>query len=195
MALGLEGARRGRGPRVGRDVLVPKTQPREDVRRHVLRVRHVGRDRRVPACRVQAVLGELRHIVRVDEVVCEPRMFGLRLEDRLEDRVRTALIRKGGIGGIRLTERDQRERVENRRFPVRRVAALDPIHRLRVSDQARPVIERGVILVVRVDGAEVVPLAGRARECQPALRGRQPRRRIRRGWRPSGCSRLIALPQ
>src|SRR2546425_12149198 len=88
---------------------------------------------------------KLRHVVRVDQVVGEPRMLGLRLEERLEDRVSALLKRKRRVRSVRLTEGDERQRGEDPRFPAPGVAALDTIHRLRGGDEAGPGIEGRVL--------------------------------------------------
>src|SRR5437773_1796542 len=172
VALFLELPRQLRRAQVRHDVLVPQAQPSEDVRRHVLCVRHGRSDLGVAARGVQAEMRKLRHVVRVDQVVGEPRMLGLRLEERLEDRVSALLKRKRRVRSVRLTEGDERQRVEDPRFAVPGIAALDIIHRLRVGDEPGLGIEGRVLGVVAADRLEVVALARRPGEGEaPGRRG------------------------
>ena len=71
---------------IGLDRFLPQAHARERVRRHVQRVRHRRRERRVAARRAQRLLGERRVIVGVNDVVREPGMLRMLLEERLEDR-------------------------------------------------------------------------------------------------------------
>src|SRR5205807_5566023 len=63
------------------------------VRRHMLRVRCIGRDLGVKPRGLQAFLGDRRIVVEVDQIVCDTGMLRLALEDRLEDRGALELVR------------------------------------------------------------------------------------------------------
>ena len=102
---------------VGVDRLLPVAEPREDVRRHVLRVRRRGRDLRVATRGVEALVGDGREVVAVDQVVGHSRMLGLLGEDLLEDGRGLELVRVRLVVGI---ERHvQGQRVEDRRLAAR----------------------------------------------------------------------------
>lgn len=85
---------------VGHGLEAPEA--REDVRRHVEHVRHVGRDLRVSVRRRQRQVRQLRRVVGVDQVVRDARVLRVRGRDRVEQprclllpRVR-AIRRRGG---------------------------------------------------------------------------------------------------
>ena len=59
------------------DRFIPVAEPREDVRRHVQRVRCGGRDTRVLPRRIERQVGERRRIEGVDDVVREARVFAV----------------------------------------------------------------------------------------------------------------------
>ena len=65
------------GRAVGVDRLLPVAEAREDVRRHVLRVRRRRRDPRVPPRGVEALVGDGREVVAVDQIVRHARVVGL----------------------------------------------------------------------------------------------------------------------
>jgi hypothetical protein len=73
------------GVRARLDRLLPQSQPREDVGRHVQGVRRGRRDLRVPPGGVERARGEWRVVVAVDEVVGDARMVRLLGEDPLQD--------------------------------------------------------------------------------------------------------------
>ena len=161
------------GGAVGLDGLPPVPSPREDVGRHVERVRRRWRDRGVPPRGGESLLGDRRVIVTVDEVVRDTRVLWLGGEDLLEDRRGLQLV------GVRLVGRERRrvegEGVEHRRLPVLRVARGELLHRLAVGERARPVVDLVGVLVEHLDRADVVALALRlgARRLGP-LDGRPP---------------------
>ena len=110
---------RFRGPRrcgVGCDRVLPHAQPREDVRRHVQRVRRRWGDRGVTPRRRQPLLHQLGVVVRVNQVVRGAGVIGTRLEEGLEDAAGLELFGEGLVRGERV--RDQGQRVEDLRFIV-----------------------------------------------------------------------------
>ena len=87
-----------RGVRVRIDRLLPVANAREDVRGHVQGVRRIGRHLRVAPCGRQALLGQRRRVVEVNEIVRDTRMVWLPIPDLLEDRRTLELI---GVGLVR----------------------------------------------------------------------------------------------
>ena len=77
--------RRGDRSQVGIDVVLPQSQPAEDVRGHVQRVWGGRRNLRVTARGRQTGRGKLRRVVRVNQIVRDARMVGLRRKQRLQD--------------------------------------------------------------------------------------------------------------
>jgi hypothetical protein len=75
-----------------------------------------GRDARIPARGVEALGGDRRRVVAVDQVVRDAGMIGIPLEFALEDRGRLQ-IRGVGLVGLRLRS-GQVERVEDLRLVV-----------------------------------------------------------------------------
>ena len=80
---------------VGGDRLLPIADARVDVRRHVLGVRRGRRDLGIAVGGVEALLGERRIVVEVDQVVRDAGMLRQALGDRLEDRGALGLLRVG----------------------------------------------------------------------------------------------------
>ena len=80
------------------DRLLPHAKPREDVRRHVQRMRHVGRDLGVADRSVQPRRGELWRVVAVDQVMYDAGVVRLLLPDLVEDLGRLFLVGKGLVG-------------------------------------------------------------------------------------------------
>jgi hypothetical protein len=78
------GERRGMSGAVRIDRLLPQPKTGEDVRGHVQRMRHIGRDLRIADRSVQARLGKLRRIVAVDQVVDDTGMIRLLGPDLVE---------------------------------------------------------------------------------------------------------------
>src|SRR6202011_5721530 len=69
--------RRCRRRYVAVDGLLPVTSAGEGMRWHVQRMRRIGRNFRVTPRRYKSLLRQRWHVVRMDNVVCEPRMRGL----------------------------------------------------------------------------------------------------------------------
>ena len=67
------------------DRFLPHPEAGEDVRRHVQRMRHIGRDLGVTNRRIEPGLGKLRRVVAVDQVVHDTRMVRLFLPDLVQD--------------------------------------------------------------------------------------------------------------
>src|SRR5713101_6027841 len=87
--------RRPRGGEIRVDRLLPHSQPGEDVRGHVQRMRGRGRDCGVGAGRGQRQRGQLGVVEGVDHVVGDPRMLGFQREHAIEDLRRLLLPRVG----------------------------------------------------------------------------------------------------
>ncbi len=91
-------ARGGDGGEVRGDRFLPHPEPRVDVRRHVQRVRHPGRDFAVALRRLQPARSERRVVVGVDDVMRDARMIRVLFEERLENGGGLKLIGEGEIG-------------------------------------------------------------------------------------------------
>ena len=124
-------------------------------------------------------------------------MIRLLLEDRLEDGRGLELVRVGLV--VRVEGDVERERVEDGRFAVLRIARRQGLHGLLVGLRARAMIDLLVVLVEDLDGGDVVDLTlGLGRPC--SWRGPRWRRPARRSWRAavpaSGLpSHATAAPQ
>ena len=96
--------------------------------RHVKRVRHKGRDFAIPARRGEALVGDCRIVVSVDDVVGQAGMVGMRHPELLQHLARGLLIGEGLVARGR--DRDQHQRVERLRLDVVWVLARELSHRL-----------------------------------------------------------------
>src|SRR5438477_10626517 len=65
--------------------LFPVTDAREDVRRHVLRMRRGRRDLGVLVGGSQALRGDRRIVIEMDQIVSDARMLWLPLPERFKD--------------------------------------------------------------------------------------------------------------
>src|SRR3989442_214116 len=174
------------GGAIGLDGLPPEPPPREDVGRHVERVRRGWRDRGVTPRGGEPLLGDRRVIVAVDQIVRDTRMLRLRGEHLLEDPRGLELV------GVRLVRRErgrvERQGVEDRRLAIVRVARGELLHRLPVAERAGPVVYRVGVLVEGLDRRNIVTLALglgarglRALDGRPAVGERLRRRRPAEG--------------
>ena len=90
----------------------------------MLGVGRIRGDLGIAACRLEALLGQRRVVVGVDQVVGDARMVGLFSVQRLQDRRRPHLV---GIGPIRRVEVGRRHQgMQDRSLEVVRVAGRDP---------------------------------------------------------------------
>ena len=169
---------------VGVDRLGPEAEAREDVRRHVLGVRHRGRGPGIAASGDQPTARQGRIVVAVDDVVRGAGVLRLLREDPFEDRARLELVGVGLVGGR--CGRVERQRVEDGGFPIVGIAAGQPLHGLLVGGRPRAVIERVGVAIVRRDGRDVLLLP----------RGRdQPARLLDRVGAPVQHRRARRLPE
>ena len=129
--------------------------------RHVKRVRHRGRDFGVAAGRRQPDFGERRVIVRVNDVVDDPRVLRQLLRQWVEDRGGLVLLCEGLVGGRRC--RVERQRIEDRRLGIVRVTYVDLLHGFLIGLGASLVVDLVRFLVECVHGRDVVPFAFRLR--------------------------------
>ena len=149
--------RRPRRGEVRLDRLLPHAQASEDVGRHVQRVGRGGGNLRVGASRRQRQRSELGIIEGVDHVMGDPGVSRLQGEHAIED-LRGVLLPRIRLVGRRVVgDAQDRERVEDRRLVVARIAPRHACHGLFESDDARRV--RGLRLVVGGDGVDEVALA------------------------------------
>ncbi len=108
---------------IGGDRFVPETEPNENVRWHVLRMRRRGCDLRVATGGIEPERGELRRIVGVDDVVREPWVLREAAEQRIQDRRGLPLPGEGRVAGR--CGRDERERVIDRHLGIGGKVAVD----------------------------------------------------------------------
>ena len=142
---------------VGVDRLLPRADAREGVRRHVERVRRVGREVRVLPRVGQRARRERRHVVAVNQIVRDAGMIGLHFVEPLEDRGGLQLVRVGLVGGRRRLI--DGEGVERGGLAIVRILRRELRHRLLVGERPRAVIECGGVLVEQRDGGDVGALA------------------------------------
>ena len=142
---------------VGIDRLHPIAHAREDMRRHVQRVRGVRRDIRIAQCRRQPFLRERREIVGVNEIVGHARMVRMLGKLRFENCSR---LQRPGIGlvGRRLTC-GEIERVEYLRFIVVGITRREPLERVGQRPDARALRPLGETVVIGGDRFDVIALA------------------------------------
>ncbi len=122
---------------------------------HVLGVGRRGRDLRVLVGRGDALLGDGRKVVAVDQVMRDAGVVRVLLVDRLED-LDGSQQRLHGLVVERLV---QREGVEDLRLGVVRVLGGEPLHRLRVILRARVLVDLVVVLVELLERRQPVALA------------------------------------
>ena len=141
---------------VGRRRFVPVSQAREDVRGHVIRVRHRGGRLGVGARGGQTRFGVNGIVVGVNEVVQHARMLLVVRVDRFEERDRTALhlesLRPFPDGA------EDRQAIEQRGLIVR-ILRVRGGHLLAVGLVTRLLRPRAAVLVERRDRQEVHVLA------------------------------------
>ena len=137
---------------VGSDRFLPIADAREDVRRHVLRVRRRRRDRSVELGGIEPLLGDRRIVVEMDQIVRHARMSRLPLEDRLEDCRALELVGVGLVGGRR--RHVERDRIGDLRLVVVGVFRGQRLHRLEIGLHARAVLGLVVVDVHRAQSVD-----------------------------------------
>jgi hypothetical protein len=146
---------------IGRNRFLPVADAREDVGRHVLRMRRRRRDLGIARGGVETFLGDRRIVVGVDQVVGDAGMLRLALEDPFQDRRRLELVGIGLVGG---RGRDvEREGVIDLCLVVLRVMLGDRLHRLEIGLQAGAVVDLVVVGVERGQRSDELVLARRLR--------------------------------
>ena len=142
---------------IGIDVVLPESQAREDVRRHVNRVGGGGRDAGVFAGRGQSEAGHRGIVAAVNDVVGDAGMVGLILVQFVENG-------DGGFGvdevGVAFGRRAEESKgVQNRGFTILGIALVDAVHGLRVGFGALFVIDFSRVGVKDCQRLDVVTLA------------------------------------
>ncbi len=145
------------GLAVGGDRFLPVAHAREDVRGHVKRMRRVGRDGGIGFRRRQALLGDRRIVVAVDQVVGDAGMVRMCLEQRFEYRGGLELVGVVLVGGIEIRRGDQRRQdlglgVVRISGHDRRHGGVDGLHALGIGLSGVPAHED-------TDGSDIVLLA------------------------------------
>ena len=145
------------GGKVGRDQVLPETDAREDVRRHVLCMRRSRRDLGVTPGGVDPPLRERRSVVEVNEIMSDARVPGVALEDWLQDGRSLELI---GVSLVGRRGRDvQRNRVEDLRLVVVGIFCRQCLHRLEIGLNARLMSGLVVVDIHDRQSVDVVALA------------------------------------
>ncbi len=156
-ALSSEGPSGGSGIEIRGDRLLPQAQPREDVRRHMVRVSRRRGDLGIAPRGAQSPLGELRIVVAVNDVVGGARMIGLGIEHRFEQHSRLELVLEGLVRGERRCQK--RECVEDCGFSILRMAGVQLRHGPFVGQRALAVRTLLEIPIERRDRPNVPLLA------------------------------------
>jgi len=121
-------------------------------------MRRRGCDLRVASGGIEPERGELRGIVRVDDVVRESRVFREAAEQRIQDRRGLALPGERRVAGR--CGRDEREREVDRHLGIRGKVAVDACQGIRVRLKPARVRRGLVVAVQRADGREKALLSG-----------------------------------
>ena len=129
------------------------------MRRHVLGVRRGRRDAGIALRRVEALLGDRRIVIEVDQVVRDAGMARLPLEDRLEDFRALELIGVGLVG--RRGADIERDGIEDLRFVVVGIALRQRLHRLEIGLHAGAMIDLVVVGVEDEERVDEIALARR----------------------------------
>ena len=165
------------------------------MRRHVLRMRRVGRDLGIAPCRIEALLGDRRIVVEMDQIVRHAGMLRLALEDRLQDRRAFELVGIGLVG--RRSRGVERQRVVDLRLVVVRIALRQLLHGLGIGLNARAVVDLLIVGVHDGERIEIVALAlGLGADALPFASAAAPSARFFAGGGAWGFnSKLSAIPQ
>src|SRR5437899_469529 len=101
---------------VGVDRLFPISDARENMRWHVLRMWRCRGNLRIPFSGIEALFGQGRRVVKMDEVMSDTRMMRLALENRLEN---AGALELHCIGLVARRSRNvERDRIKDLRFIV-----------------------------------------------------------------------------
>ena len=116
------------GCNVGINIVLPQTEPRKNMRRHVQRMRGPRRKLRIFAGRGQSLLGHVGFIVSVDQIVRDSRMVRLLGKKLLQNcgSFLSILVRFVAIW----FSRQQTQRIECRRFVIIRITLVNLFHGL-----------------------------------------------------------------
>ncbi len=166
---------------VGAHRILPRPDPRKDVRRHMQRMRRVGRDAGVTPGRGHPFLRDRRGVIAVDQVVRHARMVRILRELLLEDRRRLEGIRVGLVRG--LLDGDQVERIEDLRLVVLRILGGERLIGLGARKGALALVAVRIVFPVGRDRFEIVLLALRLGAHLAALVDRRLRACDIRRWR------------
>jgi hypothetical protein len=127
------------------------------MRRHVQRMGSGRRDLGVALRRIQTFVGDGGIVVEMDQVVCDARVPGLALEDRLQDRRALELVRIGLI--VWRCCDVEGDRIADLGLVVLGIPGREILHRLQVRLHAAGVRNRLVVRIEDEQGVDVVPLA------------------------------------
>ena len=152
--------------------LVPQPEPREDVRRHVERVRRGRRGLGVAAGGRERQAGERRIVEGVNRVVMDSRMLRVRLQEAVQNRGGLLLLGEGPIAGWRRTE--QRQRDEDLGLGILREVGGELFHCRAVGAGPRPRVASLALRVVGTYSRDVAPLAITLGASALAGQGRRP---------------------
>ena len=167
-------------PAIGGNGILPGADPREDVRRHMQRMRRIRRDAGVALRAWQAFLRDRWRVVGVDQVMRDARMVRVFSELLLEDRRRLERVAIGLVGA--LLDGDQVERIENLRFVILRILGGERLVGLGARERPLPLGAVGEVIPVRRHRLKIIlfALALRAEASPLGDRALRPRHFVRR---------------
>jgi hypothetical protein len=139
------------------DRVAPAAEEHVGVRRHVDGVRDDRHARRIGLRRRERAVDQRRIVVSVNDVVAHRRMLRRLGHDLFEHGAGLDLVRIGFVE--RIGGREQRERMEDRRFAVRGIVARDLLHPARIGEDARAVVELFEVRIERCERIDVILLA------------------------------------
>src|SRR5262245_49250007 len=134
MAHGYVGARSIGRSSIRSDRFIPHPQTREDVRRHVQRVRYPWRDRGITLRGGQSALGKCRIIVAMDQVMNDARMIWVLFPKLFEDGGCLELFRQARVIRCGIADSKDRESVQGLGFEIVRILVAQLMHRSFVSN-------------------------------------------------------------
>jgi hypothetical protein len=141
---------------IRRDRIVPETQTRENMRGHMQRVGSGGGDLRVSARGRQAAWRQLRAVISVNQIMRNARVVRMVAINRLQDRRRALLVRMGSV--FSRSRRDERQRIEDLCFGVRRIVPRRQVHPFLMSFGANRMRRMFGVAIKSRSGCNELPL-------------------------------------
>jgi len=111
------------------DRFIPHTQTREDVRRHVQRMRYPWRDGIITLRGGQSTLSERRVVVTMNQVMNDTGMVCILFPQLFEGSGCLELLRQARVIGRGITDSEDREGVEGLDLEIVRILVAQLVHR------------------------------------------------------------------